>query len=61
MIWKEIKIIELQKEIQNHKGYGESKRFYQLREEIIAKLGKKEWEKILRKTKNIGARVNIQK
>lgn len=51
--WKENKITELQIEINNHKGYGESKRFYQIREEIIAKVGEIEWGKILKKAKYI--------
>lgn len=55
MTWTKTKIEELKNEIINHKGYGESKNFYELREEITEKLGKQEWEKLLRKTKVMAA------
>lgn len=45
------KMSELLEEIKNRKGRGETKKFYELRDEIIEKLGNKEWERIFRKTK----------
>lgn len=45
------KLSELKTEIKEHVGYGESKIFYKLREEMIEKLGTKEWERLLSKAK----------
>lgn len=56
MTWSDLKLKELVFEINNHKGYGESKRFYALKEEIKNKLGKSEWERLLRKAKFMAAK-----
>ena len=58
MIWKDTKTNELQSVISQHKGYGESKEFYLLREEICQKLGKVEWERMLRKAKVMASTLN---
>lgn len=58
MTWSTVKLKELVFEINDHKGYGESKRFYALREEIINKLGKAEWERLLRKAKFMAVKSN---
>lgn len=49
--WTDIKLSELVAEFKSHKGQGESKRFYELRDEITKKLGKQEWERLYRKAK----------
>jgi restriction endonuclease Mrr len=45
------KLAELVIEVETHTGYGESKRFYEIRYEVSNKLGPKEWERMLRKAK----------
>lgn len=55
MSYTKKKIEELSHEIKNHVGYGESKRFYEIRAEMIEKLGAQEWERLLRKTNFLSA------
>lgn len=49
--WKENILTELTREIRNHKGQGESRRFYELRDECLTKIGNKNWERLLSKAK----------
>lgn len=51
MTWKASKIEQLKYAILAQEGRGESRYFYELRREIIAKLGRQAWEKMLYETK----------
>jgi len=53
--WRESKVSELTIAINSHKGVGESSIFYQIKEEVVSKVGKKQWEKILYDARKIVA------
>ncbi len=59
--WKENQLNMLVYEIENHRGQGESKKFYQIKELVKLKIGTKAWENLLHKAKLIVVENNKRK